>query len=129
MHQNVSAATDLDLITNLKAIPDARMRRGLRIPTWFLLLVAVLGILSKCEGLRDLERFARRPSIVLKRPPSVSAFRSFFLQVDGADVCAAIRDWSIAKIPGGTPGLDQLICNSENLHGSIEHASGWSSAF
>jgi len=27
-------ATDLDLISFLKAIPDARMRRGIRIPAW-----------------------------------------------------------------------------------------------
>lgn len=54
------AATDLDLISFLKAIPDARMRRGVRIPAWYLLLVAVLGILSGCESLRDLERFTRR---------------------------------------------------------------------
>ena len=45
----VSAATDLDLISYLKVIPDARMRRGVRIPAWYLLLVAVLPILSKCE--------------------------------------------------------------------------------
>jgi len=31
-----SAATDLDLISFLKAIPDARMRRGVRIPAWYL---------------------------------------------------------------------------------------------
>ncbi len=88
MPQSVSAATDLDLISFLKAIPDARMRRGVRIPAWYLLLVAVLGILSKCESLRDLERFARRHHAVLnealgielKRPPSDSAFRYFFLQ-------------------------------------------------
>jgi len=48
-------ATDLDLISFLKAIPDARMRRGIRIPAWYLLLVAVLGI-------------------DLRRPPSDSAF-------------------------------------------------------
>ena len=59
--QSVSAATDLDLISYLKAIPDARMRRGVRIPAWYLLLVAVLGILSKCESLRDLEQ--QRPSM------------------------------------------------------------------
>jgi hypothetical protein len=46
------AATDLDLISYLKAIPDARMRRGVRIPAWYLLLVAVLGILSRCQSLR-----------------------------------------------------------------------------
>ena len=58
MPETASAATDLDLISYLKAIPDARMRRGVRIPAWYLLLVAVLGILSRCQSLRDLERFA-----------------------------------------------------------------------
>ena len=90
MHEIASAATDLDLISFLKAIPDARMRRGVSIPPLYLLLVAVLGILSQCESLRDLERFARRHhavltealAIELKRPPSDSAFRYFFLHVD-----------------------------------------------
>jgi hypothetical protein len=58
--ETVSAATDLDLISFLRAIPDPRMRRGIRIPAWYLLLVAVLGILSGCRSSRDLERFARR---------------------------------------------------------------------
>jgi hypothetical protein len=53
---NVSA----DLISFLQAIPEGRMRRGVRFPQWFLLLVAVLGILSGCQSLRDLERFAIR---------------------------------------------------------------------
>ncbi len=137
MLQSVSAATDLDLISYLKAIPDARMRRGVRIPAWYLLLVAVLGILSKCESLRDQERFARRHNAVLnealgielKRPPSDSAFRYFFLQVDVDGVCAAIRDWTIAQIPGGTTDLDQLICDGKTMRGSIEPSSGSGSAF
>ena len=45
------------------------MRRGVRIPAWYLLLVAVLGILSKCGSLRDLERFARRHHAVLTDAP------------------------------------------------------------
>ena len=65
MPETAAPATDLDLISFLKAIPDARMRKGIRIPAWYLLLVAVLGILSKCESLRDLERFARRHHAVL----------------------------------------------------------------
>jgi hypothetical protein len=81
--ESISAATDLNLISFLKAIPDSRMRRGIRIPAWYLLLVAVLGILSGSESLRDLERFAWRHHAVLgeqlglalRRPPSDSAFR------------------------------------------------------
>ena len=65
MLESASAATDLDLISYLRSIPDARMRRGVRIPAWYLLLVAVLGILSGCQSLRDLERFAIRHHAVL----------------------------------------------------------------
>ena len=36
------------------------MQRGVRISAWCLLLVAVIGILSKCASLHDLERLARR---------------------------------------------------------------------
>ena len=133
MLKSDSAATDLDLISYLKAIPDARMRRGVRIPAWYLLLVAVLGILSRCQSLRDLERFAIRHHSVLtealglelRRPPSDSAFRYFFRQVDVASLCAAIRDWTIAQIPGGAADLDQLVCDGKTLRGSaIETEEG-----
>jgi hypothetical protein len=45
--ESSAAATDLDLISYLQAIPDARMRLGIRFPAWYLLLVALLGILSR----------------------------------------------------------------------------------
>ena len=81
MPETISAATDLDLISFLKAIPDPRMRHRVRIPSWYLLLVALLGILSRCQCLRDLERFAERRhgvcsealGIELRRYPSDSA--------------------------------------------------------
>ncbi|MCP9800783.1 transposase family protein [Synechococcus sp. RedBA-s] len=116
------------------------MRRGVRIPAWYLLLVAVLG-----QSLRDLERFSRRHhgvltqslGLELRRPPSDSAFRYFFLQVDVAALCAAIRDWTIAQIPGGAADLDQLVCVAlgfreavgKTLRGSIEPTAGGGSAF
>jgi hypothetical protein len=63
MPETRSAAVDQpapdDLISFLKAIPDGRYRRGVRYPQWFLLLVAVLGILSGCRSSRELEAFAR----------------------------------------------------------------------
>jgi hypothetical protein len=60
--QDVSAdqAAPDDLISFLKSIPDCRDRRGVRYPQWFLLLVAVLGILSHCRSSRDQEAFAKR---------------------------------------------------------------------
>ena len=44
------------------------MRRGICLPHWYLLLVAVLGL-------------------ELRRPPSDSLFRYFFLQLDVATLC------------------------------------------
>ena len=137
MPQSVSAATDLDLISYLKAIPDARMRRGVRIPAWYLLLVAVLGILVSARAsaiwsvlpgaitLCSPRRWVSTSSAL----PSDSAFRYFFLQVDVAAICAAIRDWTLAQIPGGAADLDQLVCDGKTLRGSIEPTSGGGSAF
>jgi len=113
------------------------MRRGVRFPAWYVLLVAVLGILSGCQSLRDLERFAIRHhsvltvalGIELARPPSDSSFRYFFHQVDVAALCAAIRDWTIAQIPGGAADLDQLVCDGKTLRGSIEPTASGGSAF
>ena len=137
MPQSASAAIDLDLISYLKAIPDARMRRGVRIPAWYLLLVAVLGILSRCQSLRDLERFAIRHhgvltdalGLELRRPPSDSAFRYFSQQVEVPALCAAIRDWTIDQNAGGATDLDQLVCDGKTLRGSIEPTHGGGSAF
>jgi hypothetical protein len=75
-----------NLISFLKAIPDGRYRRGARYPQWFLLLVAVLGILSDCRSSRDLEAFAERHREVLsqalglnfKRWPSDATFLYLF---------------------------------------------------
>lgn len=58
MLESASSTTDLDLISYLRSILDARMRRGVWFPAWYLLLVAVLGILSGCQSLRDLERYS-----------------------------------------------------------------------
>lgn len=66
----------------------------------------VLGILSGSQSLRDPERLAICHHIVLtgalglelRRPPSDFSFRYFFLQVDAAALCAAIRDLTFAQM-------------------------------
>ena len=87
--------------------------------------------------MRDLERFANPHhsvfnealGIELRRPPSDSAFRYFFRQVDVAALCAAIRDWTMSQIPGGAADLVQLVCDGKTLRGSIEPTAGGGSAF
>jgi hypothetical protein len=116
----------------LKAIPGTRMPREVRIPAWYLLLVAVLGTLSGCESLRDLGRFARHQhaapgktlGIELKRPPSDSAFLYLFLQMDMVAIYAAIRDWTIAQISDGRINLYQMVCDAKTLLSSIVSTAG-----
>ncbi len=99
--------------------------------------MAVLGILSGCQSLRDLERFAIRHhsdltealGLELRRPPSDSSFRYFFHQVDVAALYGAICDWTIAQIPGRARDLDQLACDGKSIRGSIEPTAGGCSAF
>ena len=54
MHEPALHATNRYLIIFLKPIPDSQMRSGIPIPAWYLLLVAVQGILIASQGLRDL---------------------------------------------------------------------------
>jgi hypothetical protein len=47
-----------DLITLLQTLPS-RVRRGVRYPQWWMLLVAILAILSGQSSLVGMERFAK----------------------------------------------------------------------
>jgi hypothetical protein len=130
MPETNSAANDerapSDLISFLKAIPDGRFRRGVRYPQWFLLLVAVLGILSGCRSSRDLERFARRHREALnlalgleyKRWPSDATFLYLFNKAHLQEFGQVLQAWMINQIPGGADGLDQLVCDGKTLRGS-----------
>jgi hypothetical protein len=122
-----------DLISFLKAIPDGRYRRGVRYPQWFLLLVAVLGILSGCRSSRDLERFARRHREALnqalgmdfKRWPSDATFLYLFNKAHLQEFGQVLQAWMISQIPDGAEGLDQLVCDGKTLRGSaLESGDG-----
>jgi hypothetical protein len=70
----------------------------------------------------------RRWASISRRPPSVSAFRYFFRQVD-VGALRSISDWTIAQIPGGGAYFDQLVCDGKTLRGPIEPTAGGGSAF
>jgi hypothetical protein len=121
-----------DLISFLQALPDCRMRRGIRFPQWWMLLVAILAILSGQGSLVGMERFAKRHRQTLNellgtdfgKSPSDSTFRLLLAQLDVAGFETLLRDWMAAQ-PGVAEGLDTLICDGKTLRGSIaENASG-----
>lgn len=107
--------------------------------------VAILGLLSSAQafvissGAPDGEGFAyairhhtaltSTLGIKLTRPPSDSAFGTFFDQVGVAALCAAIHDWRIARIPVRAESFDQLIFDGRALRGSVEPTAGGESTF
>jgi hypothetical protein len=86
--QSPAAATDL--ISFLKALPDCRLRRGVRFPQWWMLLVAISAILSGQGSLLGMERIAKRHRKTLNKllathvakPSSDSTFRLLLAQLD-----------------------------------------------
>ena len=127
---NPAAATDL--ISFLKALPDCRMRRGVRFPHWWMLLVAILAILSNQGSLMGMERFAKRHRKTLNellgthiaKPPSDSTFRLLLAQLDVEGFENLLQQWMAAQ-PGVTESVETLVCDGKTLRGSIaENASG-----
>jgi len=125
-----------DLISFLKALPDCRMRRGIRFPQWWMLLVAILSILSGQGSLVGMERFANRHRQTLNellgtdfgKSPSDSTFRLLLAQLDVAGFETLLRDWMVAQ-PGVAEGLDTLVCDGKTLRGSIDETASGAAKF
>jgi hypothetical protein len=125
-----------DLISFLKALPDCRMRRGVRFPQWWMLLVAILAILSNEGSLVGIERFARRHREVLNellgtdfgKEPSDSTFRLLLSQLDVAGFETLLRQWMSAQ-SGVAEGLDTLVCDGKTLRGSIAETDSGAATF
>ena len=125
-----------DLISFLKALPDCRMRRGVRFPQWWMLLVAILAILSNEGSLVGIERFARRHRQVLNallgtdfgKEPSDSTFRLLLSQLDVAGFETLLRQWMSAQ-SGVAEGLDSLVCDGKTLRGSIAETDSGAATF
>jgi hypothetical protein len=79
-----------------------------RYPQWFLLLVAVLGILSGCRSCSDLEAFAKRHrealndalGLILKRWPSDATFLYLFNKAQLQEFGRVLQAWMVSQIPG-----------------------------
>jgi len=132
--QNPAAATDL--ISFLKALPDCRMRRGVRFPQWWMLLVAILAILSNQGSLLGMERFAKRHRKTLNellgthiaKPPSDSTFRLLLAQLDVEGFEDLLQQWMAAQ-PGVADTVETLVCDGKTLRGSIDQTASGAARF
>ena len=132
--QNPAAA--IDLISFLKALPDCRMRRGVRFPQWWMLLVAIPAILSNQGSLLGMERFAKRHRKALNellgttiaKPPSDSTFRLLLAQLDVDGFESLLQQWMAAQ-PGVAESVDTLVCDGKTLRGSIAESDSGAARF
>ncbi len=112
------------------------MRRGIRFPQWWMLLVAILAILSGQGSLVGMERFAKRHRQTLNellgtdfgKSPSDSTFRLLLAQLDVEGFETLLRDWMAAQ-PGVAEGLDTLVCDGKTLRGSIDETASGAAKF
>ena len=131
-----TSATATDLISFLKALPDCRMRRGIRFPQWWMLLVAILAILSNQGSLLGMERFAKRHRKTLNellgthvaKPPSDSTFRLLLAQLDVEGFENLLQDWMSTQIGDAEP-VDTLVCDGKTLRGSIDETASGAARF
>ena len=102
----------------------------MRYPQWFLLRLAVLGILSGCRSSRDLEAFARRHREALNQAldlefklwPSDATFLYLFTKAHLQEFGQVLQAWMISQIPGGADRLDPLACDGKTLRCSAVEA-------
>jgi hypothetical protein len=116
-----------------------------RYTQWFLLLVAVLGILSGCRSFRDQEAFPRRHREQLKqalglnfrRRPSDFTFLYQFNKTHLQEYCfpeaggygQVLHAWMISQIPVGAEGLEHQVCDGKTLRCSAVAAEDGSHRF
>ncbi len=112
------------------------MRRGIRLPQWWMLLLAILSILSGQGSLVGRERFAKRHRQTLNehlgtdfgKSPSDSTFRLLLAQLDVPGFEILLRDLMSAQ-PGVAEELDTLVCDGKTLRGSIAQTDSGAARF
>jgi hypothetical protein len=120
----------------LKALPDRRMRRGIRFPQWWMLLVAILATLSNQSSLMGIERFAKRHRKTLNhclgthvaKSPSDSTFRLLLAQLDVESFENILQVWMPAQI-GDAERIDTLVFDGKTLRGSIDEIASGTTRF
>lgn len=127
-------ATDLNLISHPKAIQDARILLLCAFlpdtSCWWQFWASSVAVIAcgfwiTTPSLREGFAFGENSAYVtdssVPQPKHCAscqggrsfdaAFRYFFRLVDVAARCSAIRDWTIAQIPGSTTDHHELICD------------------
>ena len=74
---------------------------------------------------RHREALSQALDLDFKRWPSDATFLYLFNKAHLQEFGEVLQAWMISQIPGGTEGLDQLVCDGKTLRGSaVETENG-----
>ena len=90
------------LVRKLQSVRDYRVGKGKRYPLWMMLLIAILGVMSGCQGYKALEDFGIRHyqklcevlELNLGRMPSDTTLRRMFHRVDFQQMTQQFNAWA-----------------------------------
>jgi predicted transposase YbfD/YdcC len=108
----------MNLIEQLKQIPDPRHIKGRRHPLWLVLALSLCGFLCGYQGYRPLADFCRNHAGTIRQLldipetsvwPSYSTFRRSFQQVEPQFWEVVFNAWSLSTLPPLTEGLQWSV--------------------
>ena len=119
----------MSLIDTLKTIPDRRTKP--RYPQWVILVLVIMGTMSKHYGYRSLSRFVSRHQAALleimelphQRLPCRSTLRNVMIHLDYNALTVAFNGWGRALERCLYPKLQQLATDGKAIKASLSDYS------
>jgi len=120
----------MSLLDELKSIRDRRTKP--RYPQWVILVLVIMGTMSKHYGYRSLSRFVIRHQAALlelmglphERLPCRSTLRNVMIHLDYEALTEAFNRWALgSEALGDSEGLTHLATDGKAVKASVEDYS------
>ena len=117
------------LVQRLQCIRDYRAGRGKRYPLWMMLLIALLGVMSGCQGYKALEEFGIRHhqklsevlELNLERMPSDTTLRRMFQAINFEQLTQMFNTW--AKEQFAPQAGEWVAVDGKSIKGTVQNRS------
>lgn len=116
------------LVQRLQSVRDYRADQGKRYPLWMMLLLAILGVMSGCQGYKALEEFGIRHyqklcevlELELARMPSDTTLRRMFHRVNYQQLTQQFNDWAIEQFEPSAG--EWLAVDGKSIKGTVQES-------
>lgn len=117
------------LMQKLHSVRDYRAEKGKRYPLWSMLLIALLGVMSGCQGYKALEEFGIRHyqklcevlELNLARMPSDTTLRRMFQRVNFQQLTQLFNAW--AKEQFAPQAGEWVAVDGKSIKGTVKDSS------